>query len=72
MAQARRVDRVLIDWSQNHEKKTTVGPYSVRGKRDAPFVSSPVTWNELKRAQKRGNVDALFFSPAEASTPRRL
>lgn len=65
MAKALRVNRVFIDWSQNHEKKTTVGPYSVRGKRDEPFVSTPVTWEELKRAEKKGSVDALFFSPGD-------
>jgi bifunctional non-homologous end joining protein LigD len=66
MSKALRTERVFIDWSQNHEKKTTVGPYSVRGKRDAPFVSMPVTWQELQRAQKAGKSDALFFSPADA------
>lgn len=66
MAKALRVNRVLIDWSQNHEKKTTVGPYSVRGKRDAPFVSMPVSWDELKKAQKKGSTDSLYFSPGDA------
>jgi bifunctional non-homologous end joining protein LigD len=66
MSKALRVGKVLIDWSQNHEKKTTVGAYSVRGKRDEPFVSMPVTWDELKRAEKAGRSDALFFSPADA------
>lgn len=66
MKKVLRKERVLIDWSQNHSKKTTVGPYSVRGKRDEPFVSMPVTWEELKRAEKAGKVDALFFPPAEA------
>jgi bifunctional non-homologous end joining protein LigD len=66
MSKALRVERVFIDWSQNHEKKTTVGPYSVRGKRDEPFVSMPVTWRELQRAQKAGTSDALFFPPADA------
>lgn len=65
MAKALRAKKVLIDWSQNHEKKTTVSPYSVRGKRDAPFVSAPVTWEELQRARKKGQSDALFFSPAD-------
>ncbi len=65
MSKALRVDKVFIDWSQNHEKKTTVGAYSVRGKRDEPFVSVPVTWVELKRVQKSGKIDALFFSPAD-------
>jgi bifunctional non-homologous end joining protein LigD len=66
MAKALRKNKVFIDWSQNHEKKTTVGPYSVRGKRDEPFISTPVKWEELKRAQKAGRTDALFFSPADA------
>jgi bifunctional non-homologous end joining protein LigD len=66
MAKALRTKKVLIDWSQNHEKKTTVGPYSVRGKREEPFVSMPVTWQELKRAQASQKIDALFFSPAAA------
>lgn len=65
MSKALRVERVFVDWSQNHEKKTTVGPYSIRGKRDVPFVSAPVTWDELKRAQKSGNADALFFAPSD-------
>jgi bifunctional non-homologous end joining protein LigD len=66
MLKALRVKKVLIDWSQNHEKKTTVGPYSVRGKRDEPFVSMPVTWDELRRVQKSGRIDSLFFAPADA------
>jgi bifunctional non-homologous end joining protein LigD len=63
MSKALRTDKVFIDWSQNHQKKTTVGPYSVRGKRDEPFVSLPVTWAELTRAQKAGKVERLYFSP---------
>src|SRR5262245_60746733 len=66
MSKALRTDKVFIDWSQNHQKKTTVGPYSVRGKRDEPFVSLPVTWAELTRAQKAGKVERLYFSPAQA------
>ncbi|MEO6004866.1 MAG: non-homologous end-joining DNA ligase [Opitutus sp.] len=65
MSKALRVNRVFIDWSQNNEKKTTVGPYSVRGKRDEPFVSTPVSWEELKRAAKKGRTEDLFFSPAD-------
>jgi bifunctional non-homologous end joining protein LigD len=65
MSKALRVNRVLIDWSQNNQKKTTVGPYSVRGKRDEPFVSAPVTWDELARAAKAHDIDRLFFTPRE-------
>lgn len=65
MAKHLRIKRVFIDWSQNNEKKTTVGPYSVRGKRDEPFISAPVTWDELKRVQKSGKLAELFFGPAQ-------
>jgi bifunctional non-homologous end joining protein LigD len=46
MRKDRRVGRVLIDWSQNHAAKTTVAPYSLRG-RPRPTVSTPVTWDEV-------------------------
>jgi bifunctional non-homologous end joining protein LigD len=38
--------KVLIDWSQNNAAKTTVAPYSLRGRED-PTVSTPVTWDEV-------------------------
>ena len=41
-----RANKVLIDWSQNDEHKTTVGVYSLRA-RESPTVSTPVTWEEL-------------------------
>ena len=42
-----RADKVFIDWSENADHKTTVGVYSLRAKRQTPFVSMPVTWDEL-------------------------
>jgi bifunctional non-homologous end joining protein LigD len=60
-----RKGRVLIDWSQNSEAKTTVCVYSLRGKHDEPFVSAPVTWAELAKAAKTRNRDLLFFTPDE-------
>lgn len=41
-----RPGRVLIDWSQNHPGKTTITPYSLRG-RALPTVAAPRTWDEL-------------------------
>jgi len=41
-----RTDRILIDWSQNRAAKTTVAPYSMRG-RLRPTVACPRTWEEL-------------------------
>jgi len=66
MAKVKRRGRVLIDWSQNSESKTTVAVYSLRGKHEEPFVSMPVTWAELKQAVKARKPERLFFSPAAA------
>jgi bifunctional non-homologous end joining protein LigD len=51
MDRALRRDKVFIDWSQNNAAKTTVAPYSLRG-RDAPSASTPVTWDEVERAAR--------------------
>lgn len=60
-----RKQRVMIDWSQNVQAKTTVAVYSMRGKRDEPFISAPVTWAELDKASKQRDADRLYFSPDE-------
>jgi len=44
-----RPGKVLIDWSQNDEHKTTVCVYSLRA-RPQPTVSTPVTWPEMEAA----------------------
>ncbi|ROP42931.1 non-homologous end-joining DNA ligase [Pseudokineococcus lusitanus] len=46
MTKARRTGRVLLDWSQNTWSKTTVTPYSLRG-REQPRVAAPRLWDEL-------------------------
>ncbi|MFF2370519.1 ATP-dependent DNA ligase [Agromyces sp. NPDC058110] len=46
MSKIVRSRRVLIDWSQNNGKKTTIAPYSLRG-RLRPTVAAPRTWDEL-------------------------
>lgn len=46
MAKAQRGGRVFIDWSQNNGAKTTIAPYSLRG-RAHPTVAAPRTWDEL-------------------------
>ncbi len=51
MAKNLRDGKVLIDWSQNNPKKTTVAPYSLRA-RPSPTVSTPVTWDEVERCAK--------------------
>ncbi|WP_340688392.1 DNA ligase D [Amycolatopsis coloradensis] len=51
MAKAQRSGRVFIDWSQNNPAKTTVAPYSLRG-RDHPTVSTPITWDEIRACRR--------------------
>lgn len=47
MTKARRTGKVFLDWSQNAGSKTTITPYSLRG-RDRPTVATPVTWDEVE------------------------
>ncbi|MEC5199441.1 bifunctional non-homologous end joining protein LigD [Arthrobacter sp. PL16] len=47
MKKALRSGRVLVDWSQNNANKTTVSPYSLRG-RFEPTVAAPRTWEEIE------------------------
>ncbi|NJI61128.1 ATP-dependent DNA ligase [Microbacterium oxydans] len=46
MSKAVRGGKVFLDWSQNNGKKTTISPYSLRG-RARPWVAAPRTWDEL-------------------------
>ncbi|MWB98119.1 ATP-dependent DNA ligase [Agromyces seonyuensis] len=47
MAKDARPGKVFVDWSQNTAAKTTVAPYSLRG-RFRPFAAAPRTWEELE------------------------
>ncbi|MCP1387427.1 ATP-dependent DNA ligase [Corynebacterium sp. TA-R-1] len=47
MRKTERAGKVFLDWSQNNGKKTTVSPYSLRG-RTRPMVAAPRTWDELE------------------------
>ena len=53
-----RRGKVLIDWSQNDENKTTVCVYSLRA-RERPTVSTPLRWEELDEP------DALVFEASD-------
>jgi bifunctional non-homologous end joining protein LigD len=61
MLQALRAGKVLVDWSQNDEHKTTVNVYSLRAK-DQPTVSTPVTWEEVESCLKKGDPELLTFT----------
>ncbi|WP_341394590.1 ATP-dependent DNA ligase [Arthrobacter sp. G119Y2] len=47
MKKSLRTGKVLLDWSQNNRNKTTICPYSLRG-RFTPTVAAPRTWEELE------------------------
>ena len=47
MTKAKRPGKVFLDWSQNSGSKTTVSPYSLRG-RERPTVATPLTWDEVE------------------------
>jgi bifunctional non-homologous end joining protein LigD len=75
MKKSLRQGRVLVDWSQNSGAKTTVSPYSLRG-RLRPTVAAPRTWRELLSPQLRQlELDEVLQrvrrrgDPAEAVAP---
>ncbi|MFL6003846.1 MAG: non-homologous end-joining DNA ligase [Nocardioides sp.] len=47
MTKSRRSGKVFLDWSQNAGSKTTISPYSLRG-RERPTVATPITWDEVE------------------------
>jgi bifunctional non-homologous end joining protein LigD len=61
-----RAGKVFIDWSQNTDHKTTVCVYSLRAKREKPYISMAVTWEELDAALEEENSDRFYFEPEEA------
>ncbi len=46
MTKSVRAGKVFVDWSQNNGSKTTIAPYSLRG-RAQPTVAAPRAWEEL-------------------------
>ncbi|ANF31068.1 ATP-dependent DNA ligase [Leifsonia xyli] len=88
MKKSLRAGKVLVDWSQNNGSKTTIAPYSLRG-RFEPTVAAPRTWRELaskdlrhldyqevmQRVKGRGDLLADLddaHSDARATEPDRL
>ncbi|MEE6288357.1 ATP-dependent DNA ligase [Georgenia sp. MJ173] len=81
MKKTLRTGKVLVDWSQNNAAKTTVAPYSLRG-RDRPMVAAPCTWRELlhpalrqldlrevlERVERRGDPLAGLGEAADLAT----
>ncbi len=83
MTKSLRAGKVFVDWSQNSGSKTTIAPYSLRG-REYPTVAAPRSWEELddkklrqlrydevlERVERDG--DLLAPLDADVRTPDRL
>jgi len=46
-----RAGKVLVDWGQNDDGKTTINAYSLRAMA-RPTVSTPVSWDEVKATRR--------------------
>jgi bifunctional non-homologous end joining protein LigD len=64
MQKSLRRGKVLVDWSQNDDHKTTVNVYSLRAK-DYPTVSTPVTWEEVDAVVRKRKATDLSFESKE-------
>ncbi|WP_148570922.1 non-homologous end-joining DNA ligase [Nocardioides caldifontis] len=61
MTKAKRSGKVFLDWSQNTGSKTTICPYSLRGK-ERPYVAAPLTWEEVEEgAEEPGELQQLTY-----------
>ena len=60
MTKAKREGKVLIDWSQNDRRKTTVCVYSLRAA-ERPTVSTPLEWDEVREALDAEDPTKLVF-----------
>jgi bifunctional non-homologous end joining protein LigD len=64
MTKRLRPGKVLVDWSQNDEHKTTANVYSLRA-RERPTVSTPITWEEVAECREHGDETLLTFEAGE-------
>jgi bifunctional non-homologous end joining protein LigD len=59
MTKTKRPGKVFLDWSQNTASKTTISPYSLRGKL-TPYAAAPRTWEEVEEgAEELGVLSQL-------------
>ena len=59
-----RKGKVLVDWYQNTDFKTTVAVYSLRA-RARPTVSTPITWDEVEAVHEAKDASLLVFESAD-------
>ncbi len=64
MKKVEREGKVFVDWSQNHQSKTTIAVYSLRA-RERPTVSTPLRWEEVEAVAENGDGSTLVFEAGE-------
>jgi bifunctional non-homologous end joining protein LigD len=64
MTKTRRAGKVLVDWSQNDAKKTTVCVYSLRAL-ERPTASTPVDWEEVRATRDSEDPASLAFEAGQ-------
>ena len=60
MTKSLRPGKIFLDWSQNVAAKTTICPYSLRGK-ETPTVAAPRTWDEVEAGAAGRKLEQLMF-----------
>ena len=60
MTKSLRPGKVFLDWSQNVAAKTTISPYSLRGK-ELPCVAAPRTWEEVEAGAEGEVFEQVLF-----------
>ena len=60
MTKSLRPGKIFLDWSQNVAAKTTVCPYSMRGK-ETPTVAAPRSWDEVEAGAEGRKFEQLMF-----------
>ncbi len=61
MTKSLRPGKVFLDWSQNNAAKTTICPWSLRG-RTMPRVAAPREWEDIEAAAEDGGLQHLSFT----------
>ena len=60
MTKSLRPGKIFLDWSQNVAAKTTISPYSMRG-RELPCVAAPRTWDEVEAGAAGKKFEQVMF-----------
>ena len=60
MTKSLRPGKIFLDWSQNVAAKTTICPYSLRGK-ETPTVAAPRSWDEVEAGAEGAKFEQLMF-----------